>query len=217
MTDIRSNTPCKYTGIFLCKKEDKTVKKKGKQLFQKTVAMIMALLTAVSIFPTSIAMAATEKATITFEYAYDSKGNTIHYQKTITHDGITCGHAGEARTRIYADGDTAYCIQPGISLHTGDKLTKNASAAWNALSKNQKAAINLALLYGAQGNSKNLSGCADEKVLATQMIIWEIVSECRNATAPYKRTKAKFYNALCEDGANSGVAKAYNYNALISK
>ena len=185
------------------------MKKKGKQLFQKTVAMIMALLTAVSIFPTSIAIAATEKATITFEYAYDSKGNTIHYQKTITHDGITCGHAGEARTRIYADGDTAYCIQPGISLHTGDKLTKNASAAWNALSKNQKAAINLALLYGAQGNSKNLSGCADEKVLATQMIIWEIVSECRNATAPYKRTKAKFYNALCEDGANSGVAKAY--------
>ena len=142
-----------------------------KQLFQRTVAMIMALLTAISILPTSTAMAATQKATITFEYAYDSKGNAIHYQKTVTHDGITCGHAGETRVRIYADGDDAYCIQPGISLHTGDKLDKNASETWNALSKKQKKAVNLALLYGAQGNRKNLSGCTDEKVLATQLIV----------------------------------------------
>lgn len=67
------------------------MKKKAKQLIQRTVAMIMALLTAVSIFPSSTAMAATEKATITFEYAYDSNGNAIHYQQTVTHDGITCG------------------------------------------------------------------------------------------------------------------------------
>lgn len=57
------------------------MKKKVKQLFNRVVAMIMALLTAVSVFPTSTVMAATEKATITFEYAYDSNGNTIHYQK----------------------------------------------------------------------------------------------------------------------------------------
>ena len=171
--------------------------------------MIMALLTAVSVIPASTAMAATQKATITFEYAYDSKGNAIHYQKTVTHDGITCGHARETRVRIYADGDDAYCIQPGISLHTGDKLDKNASETWNALSKNQKKAVNLALLYGAQGNRKNLSGCTDEKVLATQLIVWEIVTGCRNATSPYKRTSAKFYNSHCADGANSGVSKAY--------
>ena len=185
------------------------MKKKGKQLFQKAVAMMMALLTATSIFPTSTAMAATEKATITFEYAYDSNGNAIHYQQTVTHDGITCGHAGETRVRIYADGDDAYCIQPGISLHTGDKLDKNASETWNALSKNQQKAINLALLYGAQGNRKNLSGGTDEKVLATQLIVWELVTECRNSTAPYNRTSAKFYNSHCVNGANSGVAKTY--------
>lgn len=185
------------------------MKKKSKQLFQRIVAMLMAVLTATSILPTSTVMAATEKATITFEYAYDSNGNTIRYQQTYSHDGITCGHAGEARTRIYADGDNAYCIQPGISLHTGDKLTKNASDTWNELSKNQQKTVNLTLLYGAQGNLKNLSGAEDEKVLATQMIIWEIVSECRNATAPYTRTNSKFYNGLCADGANSGVAKAY--------
>lgn len=185
------------------------MKKKSNQLFHRVVAMLMAILTATSIFPVSTVMAATEKATITFEYAYDSSGNTIKYQQTYSHNGITCGHAGEARTRIYADGDNAYCIQPGISLHTGDKLTKNASDTWNALTKNQQKAVNLALLYGAQGNLKNLSGVEDEKVLATQMIIWEIVSECRNATAPFKRTNAKFYNGLCADGANSGVSKVY--------
>ena len=180
-----------------------------KELLKRAVAMVMALLTALSILPTSTALAASEKATITFEYAYDSKGNTIHYQQTVTHAGITCGHAGEARVRIYADGDDAYCIQPGIPLHTGNQLTKNASETWNALTKNQKAAVNLALLYGAQGNRANLSGGTDEKVLATQLVIWEIVSGCRNAKAPYKRTNAKFYNSHCVNGANSGVAKAY--------
>lgn len=185
------------------------MKKKLNQLWRRAVAMIMALLTALSILPTSTVMAASEKATITFEYAYDSNGNTIHYQQTVKHGGITCGHAGETRVRIFADGDDAYCIQPGIPLHTGDTLKKNASETWNALSKNQKAAVNLALLYGAQGNRSNLSGATDEKVLATQLIIWEIVSECRNATSPYARTNAKFYNSHCADGANKGVAKAY--------
>lgn len=183
--------------------------KKRKKLFQRLVAGTMAILTAFSVIPTSTVFAASEKATITFEYAYDSKGNAIHFQQTVTHGGITCGHAGETRVRIYADEDDAYCIQPGISLHTGDKLSKDASATWNALSANQKSVVNLALLYGAQGNRANLSGVTDEKVLATQLIIWEIVSECRNATAPYKRTNAKFFNSHCINGANSGVAKAY--------
>lgn len=181
---------------------------KKKQLFKRILAASLAVLTAVSVVPTEI-FAASEKASIHFEYAYDSKGNTIKYQQTYSHNGITCGKAGEARTRIYADGENAYCIQPGISLHTGDKLEKDASAAWNALSSNEKAAVNLSLLYGAQGNLSGLSGNEDEKVLATQVVLWEIVSGCRNSTAPYKRTNAKFFNGLCANGANAGVAKAY--------
>ena len=185
------------------------MKKKIKQLFNRAIALVMALLTAISVFPTSTVMAASEKATITFEYAYDSSGNTIHYQQTVTHGGITCGHAGETRVRIFADGDDAFCIQPGVSLHTGNKLTKNASETWDALSTNQQKAVNLALLYGAQGNRANLSGNTDEKILATQLVVWEIVTGCRNATAPYARINAKFYNSHCVNGANSGVSKAY--------
>ena len=55
----------------------------------------------------------------------------------------------------------------------------------------------------------SMSGTEDEKVLATQMVIWEIVTGCRNASAPYAQTDAKFYNSLCVGGVNSGIAAAY--------
>lgn len=54
------------------------------------------------------------------------------------------------------------------------------------------------------------SGTEDEKILATQMAVWELVTGCRTATAPYTQTDAKFYNGLCADGANGGVAAAYH-------
>ena len=92
---------------------------------------------------------------------------------------------GEARTRIYADGDNAYCIEPGISLHTGNTLEKDASVVWNNLGKAKQDAVNLALLYGAQGSMGQSVRHGSEKVLATQMVIWEIVTGCQECTAPY--------------------------------
>ena len=77
---------------------------------------------------------------------------------------------------------------------------------WNNLGKAKQDAVNLALLYGAQGSMGSMSGTEDEKVLATQMVIWEIVTGCRNASAPYAQTDAKFYNSLCVGGVNSGIA-----------
>ena len=184
--------------------------KKIKQLFRKGVALALAAVTTLSVLPAATVSAASERATITFAYCYDGNGNTIRYQQTASHNGITFSHAGEARTRIYADGDNAYCIEPGISLHTGNTLEKDASVVWNNLGKAKQDAVNLALLYGAQGSMGSLSGTEDEKVLATQMVIWEIVTGCRNATAPYAQTDTKFYNSLCVGGANSGIAAAYN-------
>ena len=183
--------------------------KKIKQLFRKGVALALAAVTTLSVLPAATVSAASQRATITFAYCYDGNGNTIRYQQTASHNGVTFSHAGEARTRIYADGDNAYCIEPGISLHTGNTLEKDASVVWNNLGKAKQDAVNLALLYGAQGSMGSLSGTEDEKVLATQMVIWEIVTGCRNATAPYAQTDAKFYNSLCVGGANSGIAAAY--------
>lgn len=132
--------------------------KKIKQAFRKGIALAMAAVTTLSVFPASTVSAASERAVITFDYCYDGSGNTIRYQQTFSHNGIVCGHAGEARTRIYADGENAYCIEPGIPLHTGNTLEKNASEMWNSLGKEKQDAVNLALLYGAQGSMGSLSG-----------------------------------------------------------
>ena len=56
----------------------------------------------------------------------------------------------------------------------------------------------------------SLPGSEDEKVVATQMVIWEIVTGCRNANAPYNQTASKFYNSICANGANGGVSAAYS-------
>ena len=81
--------------------------KKIKQLFKKGIALALAAVTTLSVLPASTVSAASERATITFAYCYDGNGNTIRYQQTVSHNGITCSHAGEARTRIYADGENA--------------------------------------------------------------------------------------------------------------
>lgn len=70
---------------YVRKQEEINVKKKVKQLLQRTIAMIMALLTAISIFPISTVMVASEKVTISFEYAYDATRKLIQYQQTVTH------------------------------------------------------------------------------------------------------------------------------------
>ena len=87
---------------------------------------------------------------------------------------------------MYVNGDTGFCIQPGVPLHTGDTLKEASSNAWNALSSNQKKAVGLALLYGYQGNKSRLSGSDDEKWLATQTLVWEFVTGSREATGSYK-------------------------------
>lgn len=184
--------------------------KKLKEKLKRGLAMMMAVAAIVSSLPSMSVLAASETAKITFQHCHDATGNTIRYQQTVTHDRRTCSEAGEIRSRIYADGEPAFCIQPGVPLHTGNTLQANASDTWNALSSSQRNAVNLALLYGSQGSMGSLSGSEDEKVVATQIVIWEIVSGCRSANAPYNRTDSKFYDCLCANGANSGVSTAYS-------
>ena len=90
--------------------------KKLKERLKRGLAMMMAAASIVSVFPSMNVSAASETAKITFAYCHDGAGNTIKYQQTVTHDGRVCGEAGDARTRIYADGEPAFCIQPGVLL-----------------------------------------------------------------------------------------------------
>ena len=187
--------------------------------FKKAVALIMAVVTALSILPTATVFAATgDVGTISFALTYDSSGNAMRYNSSAVINGHTAGGTGNYKYRMYVDGDTAFCIQPGVSLHSGDKLKESSSATWNALTSNQKKAVGLALLYGYQGNKSNLTGSDDEKWLATQTLVWEFVTGCRNATGSYARTSTDVYQLhFGSNYANSGAKAAYDQIVAMLK
>lgn len=154
------------------------------KLFKKAAAFVMAAVTALSIMPAT-AFAAGDIGTIFFSHTYDSNGNAMRYNSSANIGGYTAGGTGNYKYRMFVDGENAFCIQPGVPLKTGNTLKKASSDTWNALSANQKKAVGLALLYGYQGNRNNLSGSDDEKWLATQTLVWEFVTGCREATGSY--------------------------------
>lgn len=186
-----------------------------KLIRNKKFTRITALLLVVAVifgtmFSLPVSAASGDKVTITFDYCYDSTGNIIKFQQTTVSDGYTVGTPGEELCKIFADGKEAYCIEPGHTLYSGNTLTESASTVWKNLGSAKQKAINLALLYGKPGSGKNLSGTEDQKWVATQLIVWEFVSGCRNTADGYKCTNTKFIDGICAGGANPGVKSVYN-------
>lgn len=184
-------------------------------LAKRNFTRITALLLAVAVifgtmFALPVSAASGDKVTITFDYCYDSTGNTIKFQQTTVSNGYTVGTPGEELCKIFADGKEAYCIEPGHTLYSGNTLTESASTVWKNLGSAKQKAINLALLYGKPGSEKSLSGTEDQKWVATQLIVWEFVSGCRSTNDSYKCTNTKFIDGICADGANPGVKSVYN-------
>lgn len=163
-----------------------------------------------TMFALPVSAASGDKVTITFDYCYDSTGNTIKFQQTTVSDGYTVGTPGEELCKIFADGKEAHCIEPGHTLYSGNTLTEDGSTVWKNLGSAKQKAINLALLYGKPGSGKSLSGTEDQKWVATQLIVWEFVSGCRSTANGYKCTNTKFIDGICADGANPGVKSVYN-------
>jgi LPXTG-motif cell wall-anchored protein len=179
--------------------------------FTRIMAILLVVLIAFStMFTLPVSAASGDKVTITFDYCYDSTGNTIKFQQTTVSDGYTVGTPGEELCKIFADGKEAYCIEPGHSLFSGNSLTENGSTVWKNLGTAKQKAINLALLYGKPGSGKSLSGTEDQKWIATQLIVWEFVSGCRSTNDGYKCTNTKFIDGICAGGANPGVKSVYN-------
>ena len=186
-----------------------------KLIRNKKFSRITALLLVVAVifgimFALPVSAASGDKVTITFDYCYDSTGNTIKFQQTTVSNGYTVGTPGEELCKIFADGKEAYCIEPGHTLYSGNTLTESASTVWKNLGSAKQKAINLALLYGKPGSGKSLSGTEDQKWVATQLIVWEFVSGCRSTADGYKCTNTKFIDGICADGANPGVKSVYN-------
>lgn len=186
-----------------------------KLIRNKKFTRITALLLVVAVifgtmFTLPVSAASGDKVTITFDYCYDSIGNTIKFQQTTVSDGYTVGTPGEELCKIFADGKEAYCIEPGHTLYSGNTLTEDGSTVWKNLGSAKQKAINLALLYGKPGSGKSLSGTEDQKWIATQLIVWEFVSGCRSTADGYKCTNTKFIDGICAGGANPGVKSVYN-------
>lgn len=186
-----------------------------KLIRNKKFTRITALLLVVAVifgtmFSLPVSAASGDKVTITFDYCYDSTGNTIKFQQTTVSNGYTVGTPGEELCKIFADGKEAYCIEPGHTLYSGNTLTEDGSTVWKNLGSAKQKAINLALLYGKPGSGKSLSGTEDQKWVATQLIVWEFISGCRNTADGYKCTNTKFIDGICAGGANPGVKSVYN-------
>ena len=168
----------------------------NKRNAKRVTAILLAVVAVVSsIFIIPTASAAGKEVTVTFDYCYDTGGNIISFVKYTEHGGYTVGTVGEELCRIYADGKDAYCIEPGHSLYSGNTLTTDASAAWNALSKAQKKAVNLALLFGKSGSSSSLVGTDGQKWIATQLVVWEFCTGCRDASS-FKLSNSKFIEGI---------------------
>ena len=94
------------------------------KLFKRAAAVLMAAVTTLSVLPATTAFAAGDIGTISFTHTYDRNGNAIRYNSSDVFDGYTAGGAGKYHYRMYVDGDTAFCIQPGVPLRTGNTCRK---------------------------------------------------------------------------------------------
>ena len=89
---------------------------KIRKLFQRAAAFALAAVTALSAVPATTAFAAGDIGTISFTHTYDGAGNAMRYNSSANIGGHTAGGTGEYKYRMYVDGETAFCLQPGVPL-----------------------------------------------------------------------------------------------------
>ena len=154
--------------------------------------------------------AAAATALITFDYVYDSAGQYVYYQHPFYYNGGPTGGYGDIRLNDFANGQEAYCIEPGIMLAHGDVLRSDVIDVWNSFSYEQQNAIKLALLCGRAGNSTNLPGTPSCQQTATQMLIWEFVTGARQPSPPYTRGNDEIYTCLVSNGQNAEIGQIYD-------
>lgn len=154
--------------------------------------------------------AAAATALITFDYVYDSAGQYVYYQHPFYYNGGPTGGYGDMRLNDFANGQEAYCIEPGIMLAHGDVLRSDVIDVWNSFSYEQQNAIKLALLCGRAGNSTNLPGTPSCQQTATQMLIWEFVTGARQPSPPYTRDNDEIYTCLVSNGQNAEIGQIYD-------
>lgn len=178
--------------------------KKHKPL-KRVLALVLSCLMAFSLLP-GAAFAASDSVSIRFTPNYDSDGAQICYAADLVWDGSVLHPAGQAKKKILADGEEAWCLEPGVPLNTGTTLTTDAVRTWTSLSVSQQETVKLVTaLY----HTASLSGTEGEQNVAAQLLIWEFVKGARVSYGSYQRVDDAFWNAMFTGGANAGTRQAY--------
>ena len=172
---------------------------------KRVLALVLSCLMALSLLP-SAAFAASDSVSIRFKPNYDGDGAQICYAADLVWDGATLHPAGQAKKKILADGEEAWCLEPGVPLNTGTTLTTDAVRTWISLSASQQEAVKLVTaLY----RTASLSGTEGEQNVAAQLLIWEFVKGARVSYGNYQRVDDAFWNAMFSGGANAGTRQVY--------
>lgn len=178
--------------------------KKHKPL-KRVLALVLSFLMALSLLP-GAAFAASDSVSIRFKPNYDADGAQICYAADLVWDGSVLHPAGQAKKKILADGEEAWCLEPGVPLNTGTTLTTDAVRTWTSLSASQQEAVKLVTaLY----HTVSLSDTEGEQNVAAQLIIWEFVKGARVSSGSYQRVDDAFWNAMFSGGANAGTRQVY--------
>lgn len=168
-----------------------------KKLIKRSTSLFLAVLMCFSslIGVTATAHAATKQDVYIIDLPRGKETNKEHWGhpayelmngwSTFNTDYVTVKAIGDY------EGDSCYCIEPGVSLYTGDKLSKEAESFWdNYPSKYNKTIdpdtikvyLGRIMQYGYTGknsvdwvstNSSKADDCANH--LATQLLVWETV------------------------------------------
>lgn len=120
----------------------------------------------------------------------------------------------------------AYCIEFGKDINSVNRRTAKtleASAYWNSLSEDMRAAINLTVLYGFPSDDLGVS--AADAYAATQAVIWEFQTGIRTLNGGNRRSSVTYNNkflvsttfsSMLEDGLREKAGKSA-YNMLLEK
>lgn len=168
-----------------------------KKFIKRSTSLFLAVLMCFSslIGVTATAQAATKQDVYIIDLPRGKETNKEHWGhpayelmngwSTFNTDYVTVKAIGDY------EGDSCYCIEPGVSLYTGDKLSKEAESFWdNYPSKYNKTIapdtikvyLGRIMQYGYTGknsvdwvstNSSKADDCANH--LATQLLVWETV------------------------------------------
>lgn len=95
--------------------------KKHKPL-KRILTLVLSCLMALSLLP-GAAFAASDSVTIRFKPNYDTDEAQICYAADLVWDGSVLHPAGQAKKKILADGEEAWCLEPGVPLNTGTTLS----------------------------------------------------------------------------------------------